>query len=261
MHVLFDKNNIAKYLTQNYPDGTVLDNDKTVGRDCLTYMLSGNKFVQSIETKNVVSFVGMHLEDWINNPEEQLKESIAGSLDYGFTRFEATFYSCKIYDEDYYYKEIQNFINMVKKSNLLFKCPIKNQWKAFAEFLTCNFFILNMDTKEYTLGMWCNTLTRRIGGVHGILTEAQFNNVEHVIHWVANYLSYRNGIINIATLKTNKETNESVLKLKSENEITYVPGGKQGCLWYSSNQSKSADAFSHPFRKTARDNFPKNCER
>jgi hypothetical protein len=76
---------------------TILDNNKLVGRNCLTFIETTNgsvrykfynKFVQSMESPGV----GNHFMDQCNNPEKELKEAIRKSLESGLLRLEITFY-------------------------------------------------------------------------------------------------------------------------------------------------------------------------
>lgn len=279
----FNKAALAEYI--HHQSGTcgeqykVLENDKTVGKNCLSFMhpLDScvtrckvyNKFVQSLETRNVTARIGTHLDDWINNKEEPLRESIKGSLEHGFTRLEITFYSGKLFKTEFYENELEHLSELALGSNKMFCCPIEAQWRAFTESLTCNMAIIDLDTKEYALGMWCNTLTRRVGGVFGALTDRQFENIDRVVEWIAAHFSYNKGIINIATVKADPcpfeaDTPEAekwpptaTLKLRSfvkdgDCRTTFVPGGTTGCLTYSSN----APASKYP--KTDRKTLPQD---
>jgi hypothetical protein len=75
---------------------TILDNNKLVGRNCLTFIETTtngtvrykfyNKFIQSMESPGVRSVIGNHFMDWCNNPEKELKEAINKSLETGLLR-------------------------------------------------------------------------------------------------------------------------------------------------------------------------------
>ena len=78
------------------PENTILNNNNLVGRNCLTFITSSiygnvrykfyNKFVPSIESPSVRGKVGNHFSDWIDNPEQILKESINKCKDAGILR-------------------------------------------------------------------------------------------------------------------------------------------------------------------------------
>ena len=276
----FNKKTLAKHIESTSRESgdeyLVLDNDRTVGLNCLSFMhvlprcvarcKVYNKFVQSLETRNVTARIGMHLDDWINNKEEQLRESIQRSLEHGFTRLEITFYSGKLFTTKFYEDELEHLGELALGSGKMFCCPIGEQWRAFTESLTSNMAIIDLDTKEYALGMWCNTLTRRVGGVFGTLTERQAEEIDRVIEWIAAHFSYDNGIINIGTVQSDpcpfeadtpeatKWSPTATLKLRSfakdgDCRMTFVPGGTAGCLTYSSHIS--ANRYLKTERKTS----------
>ena len=88
--------------SNNDGDYVIMDNDKLVGKNCLTFIHNTehgkvrykfyNKFVQSIESPSVRGKIGSHIADWLYNPDEQLRNSINDSLDTGLLRLEITFY-------------------------------------------------------------------------------------------------------------------------------------------------------------------------
>lgn len=244
----FNKAEMWEYLQDQKMRGEpihLVENDKVVGKNCLSFLHIQdkwitrckfyNKFAQSLELRNLSTKIGMHLDNWILNRETQLRDTMYKSLDYGFTRLEITFYSADLEDLSEYMDELQYLQDLVLKSGKMFQCPIEAQWRAFAEKLSCNMAIIDLDTKQYALGMWCNTLTRRIGGVSGKFEDTQFKAIDSVIAWIASHFSYRSGIINIATLKATGDNTEMCVRsfVKTGNNIhTYIPGGSRGCLWY-----------------------------
>ena len=80
-------------------DKTIVDNDLTVGRNCLSWIETGhcgftcrcklyNKFVQSLETQCVRKTVGNHLLDWVIQKDTKLATARDGAKDRGiFTIF------------------------------------------------------------------------------------------------------------------------------------------------------------------------------
>ena len=107
----FNKHEIINYLLEHhnfrmqedytdveYKDHTILKNDKTVGRNCLTFFYNNCryklylKFVHSLELKSNTQQIGNNIREWVNNPEPRLRDTIKQSLDYGLTHAEITFY-------------------------------------------------------------------------------------------------------------------------------------------------------------------------
>lgn len=258
----FNKAEMFMHLADCFGDSenyTLIDNDRTVGRNCLSFMhrlhtcsVRGkiyNKLAQSLETRNIKDRIGMHLDDLVNNTEDMLRETMLRSLDYGLTRLEITFYTGTVHPQAFYDAEMEHLCDLTLGSRKMFQAPIADQWRAFAESLTCNMAIIDLDTKEYALGMWCNTLTRRVGGVRGKLEDSQFEDLDRLTTWIAAHFSFDRGIINIATVKADTcpfDTEEEIAKWKptttlclksfvksGEERATFLPGGKKGCLWYS----------------------------
>ena len=86
---------------EQYPR-TIIDNDATVGKNCLTFIenIDGfttqqkvyNKMVQMLECKSVRSKVGSHWKDWICQQATRLANARDQAKDRGLTRAEATIY-------------------------------------------------------------------------------------------------------------------------------------------------------------------------
>ena len=99
---LIDNNDYVMEGSNASGDYVIMDNDKFVGKNCLTFIHNTehgavrykfyNKFVQSIESPSVRGKIGSHIADWLYNPDEQLRNSINDSLETGLLRLEITFY-------------------------------------------------------------------------------------------------------------------------------------------------------------------------
>lgn len=256
----FNKLELASYI-EDLSDNrtgrryTVINNDKTVGKNCLSFLCESNgclvrvkiynKFIQPMETRSLSCRIGTHIDDWVNNKESPLRKTMSDCLEYGLTRIEIR---GVVYEKNMYTNELQYFTDLILGSNKMFKCPINKQWQAFSEALTSTMAIIDLDTKEYTLGTWCNTLTRRVGGVTGQLTDRQAEDPARIVAWIAAHFSLDKGVINIATLKQDAVSEGAILSTTlrmrafvkiGSNRYTFVPGGTTGCLWYSSYQHAS----------------------
>ena len=109
----FNKDEIIAHLLQNhnfrmekedtednkYKDHVILENDRTVGKNCLTFFFNNCryklylKFVHSLEVKSNKQQIGNNIREWVNNPEPRLRETIKESLNFGFCRAEITLYA------------------------------------------------------------------------------------------------------------------------------------------------------------------------
>ncbi|RKO94633.1 hypothetical protein BDK51DRAFT_29629 [Blyttiomyces helicus] len=259
----FNKQNLADYL-ESHKDRTVIKNDKHVGRNCLSYMVQVqgvklrckiyNKFVQSIESGSVRKTVGFHLADWTNNPDPGLRESIRKSLSTGFTRMEITLYTDDLHNPGFYTQIMQDMENEILDSGKMFFCPIDRQWLAFTENLSTNMCIIDVESQDFLLAMWCDGMTGKIGGVRGKL-ESQYIETDRALDklriWIASHYSYKNGIITICTIDASP-SDKSLLEVVTTRYVkdlsapsidnnltvhTYMPGrtySPHGAITYTS---------------------------
>ena len=99
--------------------GTIVDNNYSVGRSCVSFMQSVggctirskiyDKMVQMLESKGVQDFIGNHWRNWIIQKDTRLAKSRDASKDRGLTRLEATLYCGDYLDKDLV-KEFQDFV-------------------------------------------------------------------------------------------------------------------------------------------------------
>lgn len=181
----FNKKEIIKHLQDEYGfklqgeggnldngDKIVVDNNNVVGNNCLTFLkkIDGkqtrwkiyNKFTQSVESASVRSRTGDHIADWINNPEERLRETIDKAIDEGLTRLEITYYN--FIPES---KQVKDDIEILKKYipyDKAYRTPIKEQWKSLTEALKHTLIIYDEEGGNVLFGTMYNELTQKITG-------------------------------------------------------------------------------------------------
>merc|ERR1711891_133947 len=122
---------------EEYPR-TVVDNDKEVGKNCLTWMenIDGiktrqkiyNKMVQMLETKSVRSKVGSHWKDWVCQSETRLADARDKAKDRGLTRVEVTFYTQNEIPDDACVC-VRVKIKLKLKMKLMLKIKLKSKMK------------------------------------------------------------------------------------------------------------------------------------
>jgi hypothetical protein len=161
----FDKEEVISYMTEKEdfrmqgdtenPFGrTIIDNDHTVGRNCLSYMDTSpagcsvrcklyNKMVQCLEVKAVGDKLGNHWKNWVDQrirdkiTNEKVPTRLAIAKDKatarGLTRAEVTF-NCKEdipsdKDMDIVLQQITAFV----PSFLVYSTPYSATWKAYCD--------------------------------------------------------------------------------------------------------------------------------
>ena len=152
----FDKKEVIEHLVANEDfrvqnemssaPRTIVDNDSTVGRNCLTYMenIDGvstrkkiyNKMVQMLECKSVRSSVGCHWKDWVCQEGTRLADARDKTSKRGLTRAEVTFYvnEC-IPADDVIEKALHSIVKHIP-ATLVYSTTFANVWKAY-----CNTFV------------------------------------------------------------------------------------------------------------------------
>jgi hypothetical protein len=213
-----------------------------------------NKFAQSMESHSVSHPIGNHVHNWINNFEAPIRESIAKSTPYGFTRVELSFYgdNCKG-DLIRHKNELRKYEKILLKEKQFFQCSIQDQWNSFSEELSCNVFLIDCQTREYVLGMWCHREMGRIGGTRGKLSENMFMGLDSVIEFVTSHYSIKNlpmHLVQFIPTDNDNIMNVEVSKYLKVGEVTLVWNGKEGTLCYDASEDPQR------YQKRPRDNKP-----
>ena len=127
---------------EEYPR-TVVDNDKEVGNNCLTWMeeVDGiktrqkiyNKMIQMLETKSVRSTVGSHWKDWVCQNETRLAEARDKAKDRGLTRAEVTFYiQDEIPNDEFIEDVLERIITYIPK-DMVYSTSYTATWKTYCD--------------------------------------------------------------------------------------------------------------------------------
>ena len=155
----------------------IVDNTKTVGGHCLTFLNKDNgvlkrqkfynKFVHSIESGSVRSNIGGHIAEWVNNPEHQLQKTIKNSLESGLLRLEITYYKNQLPT----LAEVDQDLNKLKETlkyapkDAFFFCPIAEQYKQYTTILKENLIIIEPNLNYLLFCRSINTTTEKINGI------------------------------------------------------------------------------------------------
>ena len=169
-------------------DYVIMDNDKLVGKNCLTFIHNTengvvrykfyNKFIQSIESPSVRGKIGSHIADWLYNPDEQLRNNINNSLDTGLLRLEITFYiNNKAVTEEYILKHL-NYLTELLPPELINYNPINNQWKSVLNKLKYNLLIVDLNNEIALFSYFINDVTGKANGFYLYnITDNYINNI------------------------------------------------------------------------------------
>ena len=177
----------------------IIENDQTVSNTCLSFWLENatgflrvklyDKFKQSLESGSVRGNVGSHLNNWINNPGQKIRDTLKRSIEFGILRLEISYTlehtpiktppsleQVKI-DMDYVKSLLED-----APLDTYFYCSINNQYKRLIEQVKENVIIYNISSTTMLFCRWYNSLTDKINGfwkdktskTYFILTLKQF---------------------------------------------------------------------------------------
>lgn len=183
-----DKPELINYLTQHLGyrlqgehqegDRTILDNDRTVGTNCLTYIYNSkqatvraklyNKFVCQLTSPGGVC--KEHITNFIDCPTKRLGEVFANDLANarGITRTEITIYIGTTLD----YEEITEFMREayeIIEKPLFYTVPLKNQYRAITERiqrLGNTLCIVDRTNRKFYTAYYANKITGKIVGTN-----------------------------------------------------------------------------------------------
>ena len=152
----FDKYKVIDHLTsfedfreqssvrngEEYPR-TIIDNDSTVGKNCLTWMenvdgttrqKSYNKFVQMLECKSVRSTVGSHWKDWVCQKGTLLATARDQAKEHGLTRAEVTIYiqDNQIPDDEFIDHVLEKIVKYIPK-DITYSTSYADTWKSYCD--------------------------------------------------------------------------------------------------------------------------------
>lgn len=242
----FKKEGIIKYMTENlncyikntektnkkYDDDqllkgplnsgeiVILDNNKTVGRHCLSFLKKRgeyvdrskfyNKFICNLESSSLDKKIGSKLYEFIyNTKDKRLFNTIKNGRNYGILRMETT-YTGKIPTLEQAEKTISDMedilLNNINDENYMY-CPIYKQWQNYINnTINENLIINNAETNEILFIRSINSETGRINGV--FIDKGKNKTYEKYIHnfifWLS-YYTFKNKPIRILNLKYDYE--------------------------------------------------------
>ncbi|KAK8836650.1 hypothetical protein M9Y10_037586 [Tritrichomonas musculus] len=203
---VFNKEDVIKHLINNHnfvqegdgnPDKNpvIISNSRYVSNNCLTFLRNTeiglirykfyNKFVQSMESPSVRNKIGSHINDWINNPEPILRDSIEKSLETGLLRLEFT---CYVYSEEVVNKltkedviEEMEYLHNLMSPELIYYNPIQNQFNLLCDNILYNICIIDVDQDLAFISLYHNKLTGKVNGFY--LEKINVTKLSNALRW------------------------------------------------------------------------------
>jgi len=154
---------------------TIIDNDKSVGNNCLTFVTEFkdvkircklyNKYVCQLTSGSVNNVLGCHLLDLVQHKTETLRTTFNNGEMTGVTRLEITFYSNKLYDKQFYNNALDYLEELTANKPLFYHTPFKNQFKALEEQIDNSLCIFDRTTETFYYIYYVNLLTGKLTGI------------------------------------------------------------------------------------------------
>ena len=168
---VLDKEELISYIIDLEDKISVVNNDHTVGKNCVTFIYNKNgivlrtkfynKYICQLTSCGVSSCLGNNVGDMLYNVNNsKLRDTFLKTKDDGITRIETTIYSNNIYSMDYYIKTMSH-INNIRDSNIFYKTSFKDQFKALEEEIKNSLIIRDKNNNKFTFVSWINILTRK----------------------------------------------------------------------------------------------------
>ena len=177
---IFNKREMCQYLTKHYnfvyageyQDGcnVIVNNDATVGIDCLTWLNSNsrikiyNKFVCQITSPGVTKQLGNHIIDFIRCPDKRLRETFAmeAAQNKGITRLEATIYNYGhgVFDPIKDCKRIMEHSIIYFQNAPFYAVPLFKMWSKITDSLQNSCCLVYNDLLQYVY--WGNSNTKKL---------------------------------------------------------------------------------------------------
>ena len=151
----------------------IVDDRSKVGDNCISFYNKDhivkikvyNKFVQMLESCDVMTVLGSRLHNLFVDPVSSFKDTLLRTRNVGLTRIEVKFYGSDIYDElDYitWFDQVKEMLQGCK----FYQSSFKDQWKRLVENIYNKQVIMVYleDKNFFTYCHWWNSLTGKMQG-------------------------------------------------------------------------------------------------
>ncbi|MBS0032581.1 MAG: hypothetical protein KFE23_00475 [Candidatus Baumannia cicadellinicola] len=242
---IFNKEEMTEYLTTNYNFcrqkdvknncKIIVDNDKTVGKDCLTWINSNsrvkiyNKFVCQMTSPGINKILGNNVVNFVNCPDKRLKETFSSELakNNGITRLEATIYNYvdENFQNDREFDPLDDCISLLKQSRKYLKnapfysVSLAKMWRKITDSLKNSCCLVFNDLLQFVY--WGNINTKKLTGIQVKLPENTENRRKMVAYAISAF-SFNLLPVNLVCVKEDKN-DKNLVKIKQK---CYLKAGK-----------------------------------
>ncbi|RKO94410.1 hypothetical protein BDK51DRAFT_28539 [Blyttiomyces helicus] len=201
----FDGSSIAELLSRSPASETYrLESTPAIGYQCVWMVTLDarlplqitvcNRFVQHMEIKDEHMPIGMRMDSWICNEGEILDCVIDRALPTGLTSIEIRLPFSENPNVGKHSRRLLDLLHMFASDDILFEHPISKQWTSISAKLHGSLAVVDLETREMVVAMWCNLQTRRVCGSYGVLTLNQIEHIDRVRSHVVGSFAFRKNI-------------------------------------------------------------------
>lgn len=170
---------IEKYiLSRNLATISDIVNDRRrTGDNCISYLgkcpqLNNantrtkiyNKFIQALESSQVLQLLGSRLSHLVASPDTSSMEKLKRFLGTGYTRIELTIYGTTLFASTSYEHAMDELLNNLAECPT-FNVPLYEQWHKIVDKLSQVTAVYIESTGTFAYCHWWNSLTRRMQGI------------------------------------------------------------------------------------------------
>jgi hypothetical protein len=209
----------------------IVDDRSKVGDNCISFYDNShsvkvkvyNKFVQMLESCDVMTILGSRLHNLFVDPSPSFKETLSRTKNMGLTRIEVKFYGSDIYDKQDYITWF-NDVKAMLQGCKFYRSSFENQWKQLVKNIYNKQVIMIYleDKNFFAYCHWWNSLTGKMQG--GTQSKVYKKDVPLL---VSNY-SFNGMITKLIRININsKDVTEEEYK-RTTSGITLIPGPRGG---------------------------------
>jgi hypothetical protein len=216
-------------LDMGVPKKNIVDDKNKVGNNCISFYDDDhtvkvkvyNKFVQMLESCDVMTVLGSRLHNLFVDPSPSFKNTLLRTKHVGLTRIEVKFYGSDIFDEQDYITWFNNIKEMLQGCKF-YESSFKNQWRQLIKNIYEKQVIMVYleDKSFFAYCHWWNSSTGKMQG--GTQSRVYKKDIPLLIS------NYSFNTMTSKLIRVNDDNISEEEYIRTTSEITLIPGPQGG---------------------------------